>query len=144
MSSTGSSPQHTCLADTWEYWSWIDWRTNHPHGRPTDVYDLSVGEMGLTLAVAWDWLHDDLSDAERALLLRLDRRGALAHDPSRTNWENLSAATARLAVLRKPMTGLALAVDECVYGSVPASPATWEQCRELARSVWFVEASDDE
>ena len=79
-----------------------------------------------------------------AVLLRLDRRGALAHDPARTNWENLSAATARLAVLREPMTGLALAVDDCVYGSVPASPATWEQCRELARSVWFVEASDDE
>ena len=67
------------LPDTWEYWSWIDWRTNHPHGRPTDVYDLSVGEMGLTLAVAWDWLEDDLSDTERSLLLRLGGRQTTAY-----------------------------------------------------------------
>ena len=79
-----------------------------------------------------------------AVLLRLDRQGALQHDPARTNWENLSAATASLPLLRKPMTGLALAVDDCVYGSVPATSATWEQCRELARAVWYVEASDDE
>ena len=79
-----------------------------------------------------------------AVLLRLDRRGALAHDPARTNWENLSAATERLPLLRQPMTGLALAVDDCVYGSVPATAATWEQCRELARAVWSVEVSGDE
>ncbi len=79
-----------------------------------------------------------------AVLLRLDRRGALAHDPARTNWENLSAATERLPLLREPMTGLALAVDDCVYGSVPATSATWEQCRELARAVWSVEVSGDE
>jgi hypothetical protein len=95
-------------------------------------------------AAAAGQLQAALRKLYEAVLLRLDRLGALRHDPARTNWENLSAATASLPLLREPMTGLAVAVDDCVYGSLPATSATYEQCRELARAVWFVEASSDE
>ena len=95
-------------------------------------------------AAAAGQLQAALRKLYEAVLLRLDRRGALPHDPARTNWENLSVASANLPLLREPMTGLALAVDDCVYGSAPATTATWERCRELARSIWSVEVRGDE
>ncbi len=60
------------LADSWEYWSWIDWRGSAD--TPQDPYDLSFGEMGMTLAVVYDWLYDELDEDERELLLQMARR----------------------------------------------------------------------
>lgn len=51
----------------WEYWSWIAWRKGD--ARPEAIYDLSHGENSMTLAAAFDLLHDELSDAEKNLFL---------------------------------------------------------------------------
>lgn len=51
----------------WEYWSWITWRKGD--ARPESIFDLSYGENSATLAIAYDWLHDELDDDERALFV---------------------------------------------------------------------------
>ncbi len=60
------------LAASWEYWSWIDWRG--PADEPQDTYDLSFGEIGMTLALVYDWLEAELDTDERELLLGMARR----------------------------------------------------------------------
>jgi hypothetical protein len=59
----------------WEYWSWITWRQNDP--RPEAIFDLSYGENSATLALAFDGLREDLTDAEVALFVETARRRAL-------------------------------------------------------------------
>ena len=59
----------------WEYWSWIMWREGN--NDPNAIFDLSYGENATTLALAYDWLRAELTDAERALLLDTARRRAL-------------------------------------------------------------------
>lgn len=61
----------------WDYWSWIDWRSRTPE--PEDTYDLSFGEIGLTLAATWDWLSDELSADERDLIEQLAGRHLSAY-----------------------------------------------------------------
>jgi hypothetical protein len=59
----------------WEYWSWITWREGNA---ATDaIFDLSYGENSTTLALALDWLAEELNDDERALLVDTARRRAL-------------------------------------------------------------------
>ena len=59
----------------WEYWSWIKWREHNAD--PDAIFDLSYGENATTLALVYDWLRDELTDDERALLLdTAHRRGA--------------------------------------------------------------------
>jgi hypothetical protein len=50
----------------WDYWSWITWRQNKPD--PTAIYDLSYGENSMTLAIAYDWLHDELTSDEKKMI----------------------------------------------------------------------------
>ncbi|MFO7945499.1 MAG: hypothetical protein R6V19_01605 [Armatimonadota bacterium] len=69
--------QYLRILQGWEYWSWIDWRS--PHFEPQEVYDLSYGEIGMSVAVAYDWLHDELSDDERELFLDLADRHSSAY-----------------------------------------------------------------
>ncbi len=59
----------------WEYWSWMTWRISDP--RPDAIFDLSYGENSATLAFAFDWLHDTLSDAERELFVSTARDRSL-------------------------------------------------------------------
>jgi hypothetical protein len=54
---------HIDAMGAWEYWSWITWRKGNPD--PLAMFDLSYGENATTLAIAYDWLHDDLSIPER-------------------------------------------------------------------------------
>ena len=63
---------HVRAMGDWEYWSWITWR----EGNAADdaIFDLSYGENSATLAIAWDWLHDSLSEAERADFLAVVAR----------------------------------------------------------------------
>lgn len=51
----------------WEYWSWILWRKGD--ARPEAGFDLSYGENSMTLALAYDWLHDELSEAQKKMML---------------------------------------------------------------------------
>ncbi len=69
--------QYLRILQGWAYWSWIDWRSSHPE--PQEVYDLSYGEIGLSVAVAYDWLHDELSRDERKLFLDLADRHTSAY-----------------------------------------------------------------
>jgi len=66
---------HIRTMAAWEYWSWIMWRRDDP--RPEAIFDLSYGENSATLAVAYDWLYDSLSDDERALIVKAARDRAL-------------------------------------------------------------------
>lgn len=69
--------EHLRMAAGWEYWSWIDWRSPEPS--PTDPYDLSFGELGMTFGLAWDWLYETLSADERELLRALAQRHTSAY-----------------------------------------------------------------
>ncbi len=70
--------QYVKLPAGWDYWSWIDWRG--PEDPPTDsYYDLSFGEIGMTLALAYDWLYDELTDEERDLIITMARRQTTAY-----------------------------------------------------------------
>lgn len=66
------------LAAGWEYWSWIDWR-DASHDTPQDTFDLSFGELCMTVACVWDWLYDELAPDERNLLISMARRLASAY-----------------------------------------------------------------
>lgn len=66
---------HVTAMGGWEYWSWITWRRDDP--RPDAIFDLSYGENSTTLALAYDLLHDDLSDGERQLIIDIARSRAL-------------------------------------------------------------------
>jgi hypothetical protein len=74
--SRGLVVEYLRLAAGWRHWSWIDWRRNPD--QPTDLYDLSFGEIGMTLALVWDWLHDQLTDEESTLLLQMAHRHCTA------------------------------------------------------------------
>lgn len=76
----------------WEYWSWIRWREKNPD--PESIFDLSYGESGATLALAWDLLEDNLSAEERELFIETARARVLRpflretseSSPGCTNW----------------------------------------------------------
>jgi len=73
----------------WEYWSWITWRRGDP--APDAIFDLSYGENSATLALAYDWLYDTLSDAEKRLFLdiaqaRSFRSGLKNALPGASHW----------------------------------------------------------
>lgn len=63
---------HIDAMGAWEYWSWIMWRQGNPD--PLAIYDLSYGENAATLAIAYDWLRNDLSDAERKRFVAIARK----------------------------------------------------------------------
>lgn len=67
--------RHIEAIGNWEYWSWIMWRQNNPS--PDAIFDLSYGENSATLAIAYDWLHDELTAGERAMFLKIARHRAL-------------------------------------------------------------------
>jgi len=66
--------KHVEQMGRWEYWSWIAWRAGD--SRPDAIFDLSYGENSLTLAVAYDWLHEGLSPQEKKRFLDVARRWA--------------------------------------------------------------------
>ncbi len=68
--------EHLLEMGRWKYWSWIAWRKNDP--APDATFDLSYGENCATLALGWDWLHDDLAIPEREALLAVTRRPVAA------------------------------------------------------------------
>ncbi len=68
--------EHIRKIATWQEWSWIAWRKGDKAKDAT--YDLSYGENSTTLAIAWDWLHDSLSAAERRLFLKTARERTVA------------------------------------------------------------------
>ncbi len=55
--------EHIRAMGRWTYWSWIAMRQGMEG--PTAIYDLSYGENATTLAIAFDWLADELSGGER-------------------------------------------------------------------------------
>ncbi len=61
---------------SWEYWSWIAWREGN--SAPDAIFDLSYGENALTLAVAYDWLYDMLTEEEGELFLDTAHHWAFA------------------------------------------------------------------
>ncbi len=63
---------HVASMGRWEYWSWINWRKKDR--RPESIFDLSYGENSATLAIAYDWLFDSLSDEERSLFQDIARK----------------------------------------------------------------------
>ncbi len=60
----------------WEYWSWIAMREGDK--KPDGIFDLSYGENCTTLAIAYDWLHHELSDKEKQLLLKTAEKWGFA------------------------------------------------------------------
>ncbi len=72
--------RETILADirtiaNWEFWSWITWRKGD--ARPEAIFDLSYGENSTTLALAYDCLHDELTEDERRLFVNTARERSL-------------------------------------------------------------------
>ncbi len=74
-----------------------------------------------------------------AVLLHLDRAGVLAHDPTRTNLENLRAFTGVRPEARDAMARLTHEVDATIYGGRGASRETWEKARRWADALWRAE-----
>lgn len=66
---------HIDAMGNWEYWSWIAWRAGKPDPRAT--FDLSYGENSATLAIAYDWLHNELTATERSRFAAIARRRSL-------------------------------------------------------------------
>lgn len=66
-----------CLREmgSWDYWSWIAWRQEQTD--PNIIFDLSCGENAATLAFAYDWLAEELTEDERACFLEIARTRAL-------------------------------------------------------------------
>lgn len=60
------------LMRDWEYWSWIAWRAGVNDS--SQLFDLSFGENCTTLAAINDWLWEDLTDDDKALILQTARR----------------------------------------------------------------------
>jgi hypothetical protein len=80
---------HLAEMDSWEFWSWIAWRQGLKG--PEAIFDLSYGENSATLALAYDLLAPDLSEAERSGIRDLAARRALASfrihtDPAKPAW----------------------------------------------------------
>jgi hypothetical protein len=67
--------EHVELMDAWECWSWITWRQGDYD--PNAIFDLSYGENSVTIALAYDVLHDALSAEERDRMVGIARRRAL-------------------------------------------------------------------
>lgn len=67
--------RHIYEMDRWTHWSWIAARNNQNH--PNDIFDLSYGENSTTIAIAYDWLFDVLTPAERKRFVDIARRRAL-------------------------------------------------------------------
>jgi hypothetical protein len=59
----------------WEHWSWFEWLDRN--AAPNATFDLSYGENATTLALAYDWLAEELTPEERALLVETARTRAL-------------------------------------------------------------------
>ncbi len=107
----GLVTEYLRLPAGWDFWSWIDWRANGACGVPGEIYDLSYGEMGLTLAAVYDWLYDELTDEEQELLTAMARRqtdaylGAYAADAAwwatkeYSNWTAVTAGGAGMLAL---------------------------------------------
>jgi hypothetical protein len=70
-----SAIAHIRAIGAWEYWSWITWRVGNPD--PNATFDLSCGENSATLAIAYDWLHGELSSQERAMFVQIARTRSL-------------------------------------------------------------------
>lgn len=74
----------------WEYWSWITWRNQNPDRNA--IFDLSYGENAMTLALAYDWLAEELDEAEREWIIQTARQRALMPylarngEPGREMW----------------------------------------------------------
>ncbi|MEX0774536.1 MAG: hypothetical protein WD042_02355 [Phycisphaeraceae bacterium] len=96
----------------WSHWSWIAWRKGQDE--PQAQFDLSYGENAATLALAFDWLAAELTDAQRDELLAIARRWVvpvfLYHsDPQHpatqwfaradSNWNTVCAGGAGLVAL---------------------------------------------
>ncbi|MCG3181060.1 MAG: hypothetical protein BIFFINMI_03429 [Phycisphaerae bacterium] len=93
----------------WKYWSWIAWRSRD--AAPDAVFDLSYGENSATLALAWDLLHDSLSNGERDEMVAIARRwpvasflrnggpGSFWFGKADTNWNTVCAGGAGMLAL---------------------------------------------
>jgi len=66
---------YICDMAGWEYWSWITWRDKNTDYNA--IFDLSYGENSMTLALAYDWLADELEEPERELIIQTARHRAL-------------------------------------------------------------------
>ncbi len=60
----------------WTYWGWVS--SLKPDPRPEAEFDLSYGENSTTLAIAYDWLYDDLGDEQRQRFIAIARRWTVA------------------------------------------------------------------
>lgn len=106
--------KHVEAIGRWEYWSWITWQQNNAD--PMAIFDLSYGENSATLAIAYDWLHGELSTAEKRMMLGIAQRRAFGpflhhtkslepgkhawwyHDAS-CNWNSVCAGGAGMLAL---------------------------------------------
>ncbi|MBI3829225.1 MAG: heparinase II/III family protein [Planctomycetes bacterium] len=120
--------RHIYEMDRWTHWSWIAARNNQHH--PNDIFDLSYGENSTTIAIAYDWLFDALTPAERKRFVDIARRRALIPFLKRTekkdrswwfgkpdtNWNTVCAGGAGMLALsmyeEAPEARLALARAE--------------------------------
>ncbi len=59
--------EHVRMMGDWDCWSWITWRRGD--FAPDAIFDLSYGENAATLAMAYDWLFDTLTAAEKDFFL---------------------------------------------------------------------------
>lgn len=103
--------EHVREMHSWQYWSWITWREGD--ARPEAIFDLSYGENCSTLAIAYDWLHHTLSDAERQPFIESARdraflsflhntapkRRAWWYGKPDTNWNTVCAGGAGMLAL---------------------------------------------
>lgn len=79
--------EHLREMGRWEYWSWIALRRGEQG--PLAEFDLSYGENCATLALAFDWLGETMSEEQRELLIALAERWGIAPFLHRTEGEHL-------------------------------------------------------
>lgn len=60
------------MMKNWDVWSWIAWREGN--FSPDAIFDLSYGENSATLAIAYDWLFETLSQREKSLFLETAKK----------------------------------------------------------------------
>jgi hypothetical protein len=80
---------HVRAMGEWRDWSWIAMRQDKHE--PDAIFDLSYGENSANLAIAYSWLHNTLSPAERELFVSQARDRALKSflkhtEPSSRAW----------------------------------------------------------
>ena len=112
----------------WDYWSWITWRQGD--ARPEAIFDLSYGENSATLAIAYDHLHDELTEDQHDLFVKT------ARDRSFIPYLKVNGGREKLWYFDSPNSNWNTV---CSGGAGMLALSLGNKCKESARVVELVE-----